>query len=153
MIGIGRDGRGPDPRSGDGRRIHKDSPDQRGRIQRREPRYSVPTYSVQVGVEVFIAGERDNGLLWDISRSGACVRSFVHIPPGRNCLARFHKHCSDEILEGEARLIWSDTVLQASFTGLNFHEPITSSSTFLSQLLEIFPPKPDRRGSRASGST
>jgi hypothetical protein len=112
----------------------------------------VPTYSVQVGVEVFIAGDRYNGLLWDISRSGACVRSFALIPPGRNCLARFHKHCSDEILECEARLIWSDAVMKAYFTGLNFHEPITSSATFLSQLLEIFPPKPDRRGSRVSGS-
>lgn len=152
MIGMGRDERGPDPCSGDRRRIRSDAPDRRERIQRREPRYSVPTYSVQVGVEVFIAGERYNGLLWDISRSGACVRSFVHIPPGRNCLARFHKHCSDEIIECEARLIWSDAVLQAFFTGLYFLEPITSSSTFLSQLLEIFPPKPDRRGSRASGS-
>lgn len=152
MIGISRDRPERDPRNADRRRIRRDTPERRGRIQRREPRYSVPTYSVQVAVEVFVDGESYNGLLWDISRSGACVRSFVPIPRGRNCLARFHKHASDEILECEARLIWSDAVLQAYFTGLHFHEPITSSHTFLSRLLEIVPPKPDRRGARGPGS-
>ncbi|MCS5699293.1 PilZ domain-containing protein [Cyanobium sp. FGCU-52] len=151
MIGTRRDGPERDPRNADRRRIRRDTPDRRARIQRREPRYSVPTYSVQVAVEVIIGGEPYSGLLWDIS-SGACIRSFVLIPPGRNCLARFHKHAGDEILECEARLIWSDSVLQAYFTGLQFHEPITSSHTFLSRLLEIVPPKPDRRGTRGPGN-
>jgi len=146
MSGTGRDGPGRDHGSGDRRRIRRDTPDRRARIQRREPRYCVPIYSVQVAVEVFINDERYNGLLWDISRSGACVRSFAPIPPGSHCLARFHKHASDEILDCEARLIWSEAVMKAYFTGLHFYEPITSATTFLSHLLEIFPPKPDRRG-------
>lgn len=150
MLGSGWKRRGQDAPSGDRRRIRRDTPDRRGRIQRREPRYSVPIYSVQVGVELFIEEQRYNGLLWDISRSGACLRSFVPIPPHHNCLARFYKHASDEFIECQARLIWSDAVLQAHFTGLEFHEPITSSATFLSRLLEIFPPKSDRRASRGS---
>ncbi|MFN9872697.1 MAG: PilZ domain-containing protein [Cyanobacteriota bacterium] len=153
MVGSGKTKSGQNVPSGDLRRISRDTPDRRGRIQRREPRYSVPTYSVQVGVELFIEEQRYNGLLWDVSRSGACVRSFLPIPPNPNCRARFFKHASETFIECQARVIWSDAVMQAYFTGLEFHEPITSSATFLSRLLEIFPPKPDRRGSRDSSGS
>jgi c-di-GMP-binding flagellar brake protein YcgR len=153
MLGSGKTKSGRNVPSGDLRRISRDTPDRRGRIQRREPRYSVPTYSVQVGVELFIEEQRYNGLLWDISRSGACVRSFVPIPTGHLGPVRFLQHASETFIECQARVIWSDPVLQAYFTGLAFLEPITSSSTFLSRLLEIFPPKPDRRGSRDSSGS
>lgn len=126
-------------------RIVRPVPDRRLRRQRREPRYAVPTYSVQIQVEVFVGDQRYTGLLWDISRSGACVRSFTPIPFNCHARVRFHKHASQETIECESELIWSDAVMRAYFTGLHFDEPITSTQTFLSQLLEIIPPKPDRR--------
>lgn len=149
MIGISRPWAGQ-TNTRDRRRASRDTPDRRGRVQRREPRYSVPTFSVHVHVDLFIGGDTHNGLLWDISRSGACVRSHVPLPPGSIGLARFHKYASDEILDLDARLVWCDMVTRVYFAGLSFHEPITSSSTFLSRLLEIIPPKPDRRGPRGA---
>jgi hypothetical protein len=132
----------------DASQLRKDQPRQQAR--RRDIRYSVPVFSIRIHTEILVDDQRYVGLLWDVSRSGACVRSFEKMPARQNVLIRFHDPSRMEVIERTGRLIWVDLVMKAYYAGMSFDQPIDSHNTFLSRLLEIAPPTPDRRAGEKS---
>ena len=107
-------------------------------------------FSIRIHTEILVGDQRYVGLLWDVSRSGACVRSFEKVPARQNVLIRFHDPSRTEVIERTGRLIWVDLVMKAYYAGMSFDQPIDSHNTFLSRLLEISPPTPDRRAGEKS---
>lgn len=104
-------------------------------IPRREPRYSAPFMDVIIHVELILEGKRHAGRLWDISRSGACVRAFSLIPVGGIALLRFHEPSAREIIEVHVRLIWCNEVRGMTYVGMRFLDPVDFENTFLRGLL------------------
>ena len=106
------------------------------RPKRREPRYTVPVLSVRITAELITTTRTYHGILWDISTRGACIQSYVPIPTGISCTLRLHQHAGSQVIEREARLLWSDDVMRAHYVGMSFAEPIpVDSSTFLGTLM------------------
>lgn len=106
------------------------------RLKRREPRFSVPVLSVRITAELITTTRTYHGVLWDISTRGACVQSYVEIPTGITCTVRFLQHAGSQVVERQARLLWSDDVMRAHYVGMSFDEPIpVDSSTFLGTLI------------------
>ncbi len=104
--------------------------------KRREPRYSVPVLSVRINAELITATRRYHGLLWDISTRGACIQAYKPIPTGISCTLRLHQHAGSQVIERQARLLWSDDVMRVHYVGMSFDEPIqVDSSTFLGTLI------------------
>lgn len=129
----------PAPSVRQGRRQRDKTP-----IQRREPRYSAPFLDVIIHVELIVAGQRHAGRLWDISCSGACVRSFTMIPVGGTALLRFHEPSAREIVEARVRLIWCNEVRGMTYLGMRFVDPVDFGRTFLRTLMRDSLPGADR---------
>ena len=106
------------------------------RLKRREPRYSVPVLSVRIMAELITTTNIYHGVLWDISTRGACIQSYEVIPTGIACTVRLHQHAGSQVVERQARLLWSDDVMRAHYVGMSFDESIqVDSSTFLGTLI------------------
>ena len=106
------------------------------RTKRREPRYSVPVLSVRVKAVLITTTRTYHGLLWDISAHGACIQTYQVIPTGIACTLRLHQHAGSQIVERQARLLWSDDVMRAYYVGMSLDEPIpVDSSTFIGTLI------------------
>lgn len=107
------------------------------RVARRERRYSVPVLSVRISAELITPECTYHGVLWDISTLGACVQTYEVIPTGISCTVRLHQHAGPQVIERQARLLWSDDVMRAHYVGMSFDQPIpVDSSTFLGTLIE-----------------
>jgi hypothetical protein len=107
------------------------------RVKRQERRYSVPVLSVRITAELITPTCTYHGVLWDISTRGACVQAYEVIPTGIACILRLHQHAGSQVVERQARLLWSDDVMRAHYVGMSFDEPIpVDSSTFLGTLIE-----------------
>lgn len=107
------------------------------RVERRERRYSVPVLSVRITAEMITSTCTYHGVLWDISTRGACVQTYEAIPTGIPCTVRLHQHAGEQVVERQARLLWTDDVMRAHYVGMSFDEPIpVDSSTFLGTLIE-----------------
>jgi hypothetical protein len=105
-------------------------------LKRREPRYTVPVFSVRIMAELITTTGIYHGGLWDISTCGACIQSYEMIPTGIACTLRLHQHAGSQVVERQARLLWSDDVMRAHYVGMSFEEPIqVDSSTFLGTLI------------------
>jgi hypothetical protein len=106
------------------------------RLKRREPRYSVPVLSVRIMAELITTTRVYHGLLWDISTRGACIQSYELIPTGIVCTLRLRQHAGSQVVERQARLLWSDDVMRAHYVGMSLDEPIpVDSSTFIGTLI------------------
>jgi hypothetical protein len=107
------------------------------RVDRRERRYTVPVFSVRIMAELITPTATHHGVLWDISTCGACIQTYEVIPIGMSCTVRLHQHAGSQVVERQARLLWSDDVMRAHYVGRSFDEPIpVDSSTFLGVLIE-----------------
>ena len=106
--------------------------------QRKEPRYSVPVHGIVISVEVFVGNQRYVGQLWDVSRSGACLRLFMAVPTAVEARIRIHEPSERMVIETNAHLIWINHVMGAYYLGMSFDQPIDLASTFLSPLLQNF---------------
>jgi hypothetical protein len=107
------------------------------RVDRRERRYTVPVFSVRIMAELITPTTTYHGVLWDISTCGACIQTYEVIPIGMSCTVRLHQHAGDQVVERQARLLWTDDVMRAHYVGMSFDEPIpVDSSTFLGVLIE-----------------
>jgi hypothetical protein len=107
------------------------------RVDRRERRYTVPVFSVRIMAELITPTYTYHGVLWDISTCGACIQTYEVIPIGMSCTVRLHQHAGSQVVERQARLLWSDDVMRAHYVGMSFDEPIpVDSSTFLGVLIE-----------------
>ena len=107
------------------------------RVDRRERRYSVPVLSVRITAELITPTCTYHGVLWDISTCGACIQTYEVIPIGIACTLRLHQHAGSQVVERQARLLWTDDVMRAHYVGMSFDEPIpVDSSTFLGTLIE-----------------
>ncbi len=104
---------------------------------RGEPRHTVPIFSITIRSEFSLGADRFVGQLWDISRSGACLRSFGPTPCGGRALVRLHDHAGDGVIEKMATLLWSDAVLQIHYLGLRFDQPLAAEAAFLGTLLHL----------------
>jgi len=52
------------------------------------------------------------------------------------CTLRIRQHSDSQIVERQARLLWSNDVMRAHYVGMSFDEPIQiDSSTFLGRLV------------------
>jgi hypothetical protein len=106
-------------------------------IARREPRYSVPVLNVRITAELITPTHTYHGLLWDISTHGACILTYEKIPVGIPCTLRLHQHAGYQVVERQAKLLWSDEVMRAHYVGMSLNEPIlVDSSTFLGVLIQ-----------------
>ena len=106
------------------------------RLKRREPRYTVPVLSVRITAKLITSTDIYHGMLWDISTRGACIQSYELIPTGIACTLLLHQHAGSQVVERQARLLWSDDVMRAHYVGMSFDEPIqVDSSTFLGTLI------------------
>jgi hypothetical protein len=76
------------------------------RLHIREHKSSAPFVQILIKVEVFFQDHCYFGHLWDVSRSGACIRSFQQVPMGTPAEIRFHDPCDEEIIEAGGELIW-----------------------------------------------
>jgi len=115
----------------------KPKPEAKVRVERRERRYSVPVLSVRISAELVTPECTYHGVLWDISTLGACVQTYEVIPTGITCTVRLHQHAGPQVIERQARLLWSDDVMRAHYVGMSFDRPIpVDSSTFLGTLIE-----------------
>jgi hypothetical protein len=105
-------------------------------LKRREPRFSVPVLSVRITAELITSTCTYHGVLWDVSRRGACVQSYQAIPTGITCTLRLRQHAGSQVVERQARLLWSDDVMRAHYVGMSFDKPIpVDSATFLGTLM------------------
>lgn len=104
---------------------------------RQEPRHTVPIFSIQIRAECFLDQDRYVGNLWDVSPTGACVRSSDPIPPTGRVRVRLHDHAGDGMVERLATLMWSDSVMNAHYVGLRFDEPLGDDCGFLRTLLHL----------------
>ena len=107
------------------------------RVERRERRYSVPVLSVRITAELITPACTYHGVLWDISTLGACIQTYEVIPVGITCTLRLHQHAGSQVIERQARLLWTDDVMRAHYVGMSFDQPIPAdSSSFLGTLIE-----------------
>jgi hypothetical protein len=107
------------------------------RFNRREHRYSVPVFSVRITAELITPAHTYHGVLWDISTRGACIQVYKVIPVGIECTLRLHQHAGSQVVERQARLLWTDDVMRAHYVGMSFEEAIpVDSSTFLGILIQ-----------------
>jgi hypothetical protein len=105
-----------------------------GFIPRKEPRFSVPAFSVQVAVVLTVDGKKYKARLWDVSLSGCCIA----VPEKEGCpvpgdtgklLIRDPNSLQD--LQPEATVQWVDHVGSAYFVGFKYFERMELQSTFL----------------------
>ena len=115
----------------------KPKPEPAKRLIAREPRYSVPVLNVRITAELITPAHTYHGLLWDISTRGACILTYEKIPVGIQCTLRLHQHAGYQVVERQAKLLWSDEVMRAHYVGMSLDEPIlVDSSTFLGVLIQ-----------------
>jgi hypothetical protein len=106
------------------------------RLPAREPKFSAPFFQILIKVEVFFQDHCYSGHLWDVSRSGACIRSFEQVPMGTPAQIRFHDPSDEEIIEARGELIWMNQLRGAHYSGLRFEEDFDISKTFLRLLIK-----------------
>ncbi len=104
---------------------------------RRETRYTVPIFSIQIRAECFLGDQRYVGNLWDVSQYGACIRSVDPIPGHGRVRIRLHDHGTNDMVERLATMKWSEYVMNANYAGLTFDEPLGDDSGFLRTLLQL----------------
>jgi hypothetical protein len=102
----------------------------------RESKFSAPFFQILIRVEVFIQNDCYSGALWDVSRSGACIRSFQQIPMGAPAQIRFHEPSEAEFIEAMGEPIWMNQLRGAHYYGLRFDEGFDISKTFLRLLIK-----------------
>ena len=88
-------------------------------------------------MEIFLDDQRYVGNLWDVSLSGACVRSAEPIPASGQVLLCLHDHTSEDMVERTGTLLWSDYVMNAYYAGFCFDEPLDDDCGFLRTMLNI----------------
>jgi hypothetical protein len=104
----------------------------------REPRFLVPFFQILINVEVF-QDDCYSGHPWDVSRSGACIRSFQQVPMGALAQIRFHEPSEAEFIEARGELIWMNQLRGAHYSGLRFEEGFDIAKTFLWLLIKTDP--------------
>jgi hypothetical protein len=105
----------------------------------REPKFSAPFFQILIKVEVVFQDHWYSGHLWDVSRSGACIRSFQEVPMGTPAQIRFHDPSAEEVIEAKGELIWMNQLRGAHYSGLKFEENFDISKTFLRLLIQSDP--------------
>ncbi len=105
----------------------------------REPKFSAPFFQILIKVEVLFKDHSYSGHLWDVSRSGACIRSFQEVPMGTTAQIRFYDPADEEIIEAKGELIWMNQLRGAHYSGLKFEEDFDISKTFLRLLIKTVP--------------
>jgi hypothetical protein len=106
------------------------------RLPRREPRFSAPFFQILIKAEVCFPDNRYSGHLWDVSREGACIRSFKLIPTGYPSMIRIYDPCDHDFIETQGELVWNNHLRGAHYVGLHFHEDFDITKTFLRLLLK-----------------
>ena len=106
----------------------------KGYMPRKEPRFSVPAFSVQIAVVVVVDGQKFKARLWDVSLSGCCIA----IPdkegapvPGDHGRVFIRNPSTGEPISSDATVMWMDRVGSAYFVGCKFDKPIELQGTFL----------------------
>jgi hypothetical protein len=111
------------------------SPEDRA-LGRREPRYSVPVFSVRIRAELVTKTDTYHGVLWDISCHGACLQCHQPVPLGIDCELRLYQHAGPQIITRRVHLIWTDSVMNVHYAGMSMKDPIPmDDSTFLGILV------------------
>lgn len=97
----------------------------------------MPLFDIPIKAVLRLGSERCVGQLWDISRSGACVRFHHALPPDGEGPARLRIHApySEEVIETPVRVAWSNALGPHHYTGLEMVEPVDFSITFLARLM------------------
>ncbi len=103
-------------------------------VPRKEPRFSVPAFSVQIAVVLDVDGQKYKARLWDVSLSGCCIA----IPekegsplPGDTGLLMIRDPNAVKNLEQDATVQWVDHVGSAYFVGFKYFRPMELQGTFL----------------------
>ncbi|MCT0224857.1 PilZ domain-containing protein [Synechococcus sp. CS-1328] len=103
-------------------------------LPRREPRFSVPAFSVQIAVVFVVEGQKYKARLWDVSLSGCCIA----IPdkegspvPGDYGRVFIRNPSTGEPISNDATVMWMDHVGSAYFVGCKYDKPIELEGTFL----------------------
>jgi hypothetical protein len=109
-------------------------------LPRREPRFSAPFFQILINVDIFFSDTCYSGHLWDVSRSGACIRSFQQLPIGTPSQIRIHDPSNTDIIEIQGELIWANQLRGAHYSGLKFNDEFDISKTFLRLLLKAEQP-------------
>ena len=92
---------------------------------------------MRIPAELITITDNYHGVLWDISARGASIQSYEVIATMMACTLRLRQHSDSQIVERQARLLWSNDVMRAHYVGMSFDEPIpVDSSTFLGTLIE-----------------
>jgi hypothetical protein len=104
---------------------------------RKESRYTVPIFSIQIRAECFLGDKRYVGNLWDVSQYGACIRSVEPIPGRGRVRICLHDHGTNDMVERMATMKWAEYVMNAHYAGLTFDEPLDDDCGFLRTLLQL----------------
>ncbi|MFM7675418.1 MAG: PilZ domain-containing protein [Synechococcus sp.] len=106
----------------------------KGFVPRREPRFTVPAFSVQIAVVLTCEGKKYKARLWDVSQSGCCIA----IPEKEGCpdpgdLGKLVIRDPNGIsnLEPEATVQWVDHVGSAYFVGFKYFKRMELEGTYL----------------------
>ncbi|CAK6698034.1 hypothetical protein IFHNHDMJ_02349 [Synechococcus sp. CBW1107] len=109
--------------------------EKKGFSPRKEPRFSVPAFSVQIAAILEIDGQQYKARLWDVSLSGCCIA----IPdkegspvPGDHGQVLIRNPSPGDPLVSNATVMWMDHVGSAYFVGCKYDKPIELQGTFLS---------------------
>lgn len=107
------------------------------RRMRKETRFPAPLLDLPLLVELVLEDEAQRyvGRLWDISRSGACVRLQEKVFAGENGVLRIRDPGARQVIETLTHTVWSRQISESHFLGLRFPEPLDPQHTFLSQLM------------------
>ncbi|WP_216903795.1 PilZ domain-containing protein [Synechococcus sp. CCY 9618] len=109
---------------------------QESRIPRREPRFSAPFFQILIKVEVYYPDHCYPGHIWDVSHSGACIRSFQKVPIGFPSQIRIRDPGDVEVIETSGELIWVNQLRGAHYSGVKFDESFDITKTFLRLLIK-----------------
>jgi hypothetical protein len=110
------------------------------RLPAREPKFSAPFFQILIKVEVCFQDHCYCGHLWDVSRAGACIRSFQQFPMGAAGQIRFYDPSDSEVIEAKGELIWMNQLRGAHYYGLRFEDDFDISKTFLRLLVKTEEP-------------
>ncbi len=108
---------------------------------RREQRFSAPFFQILINVDIHYPNTSYSGHLWDVSRSGACIRSFQQLPIGTPSQIRIHDPSETDIIETGGELIWTNHLRGAHYSGLRFDDEFDIRKTFLRLLLKADTPE------------